>query len=132
MFYALLAEIVVFVHFLYVAFVVLGEFFIIAGAKAGWDWIRSLVFRIPHIAAISIVAVQSIIGMLCPLTVWEYRLREAAGQTAEWEMTFLSRIFRRTIFYDFPDWFFSVLYIGFAVIVLATYIFIPPKIKKLQ
>ncbi len=128
--YGLLADIVAFIHFLYLAFVVVGELLIIIGGILSWDWIRSIPFRLIHLASIAVVAVQAALGVLCPLTIWEYRLREAAGQHAEWDITFVGRLLRSVIYYEFPEWFFLLLYIGFAGLVVATLIIFPPKRKR--
>ena len=74
-----------------------------------------------------LVALQALLGVFCPLTVLENRLRTAAGQTAEEEITFLGRIIRHLIFYDFPGWFFTLLYVGFGVVVLGTLFLVPPE-----
>jgi hypothetical protein len=76
-----------------------------------------------------LVAAESLLGVLCPLTILESRLRTAAGQRTEEEITFVGRIIRNIIFYDFPDWVFTLMYVGFGVLVLATFIFIPPRRK---
>lgn len=129
-FYAFAADVMVFLHFLYVAFVVGGELLILIGGFRNWRWIRSIVFRILHLAAIAVVAVQELLGILCPLTVWEYQLREIAGQRAEWDITFVGRIFRQLIYHDFPYWVFTFMYIGFAVLVGLTMILFPPRRRK--
>ncbi|MGM0431622.1 MAG: DUF2784 domain-containing protein [Spirochaetota bacterium] len=128
--YALLADVLVIVHFLYVAFVVTGELLIIIGGIRNWSWIRRITFRLLHLAAIVVVAIQTVLGRLCPLTIWEYQLREAAGQQAEWDMTFVGRLFRTLLYYDFPDWAFTTLYIGFTALVVITLILFPPRRKQ--
>ncbi len=124
---ALLADLVVFIHGLYVLFAVGGEAVILAGAALRWRWIRHFWFRILHLGAVLLVAAQALLGVFCPLTVLENRLRTEAGQTAEEEITFLGRIIRHLIFYDFPGWFFTLLYVGFGVVVLGTLFLVPPE-----
>lgn len=129
-FYAFAADVLVGIHVLYVLFVVTGQVAVLAGGLLGWEWIRNMKFRIIHLIAILIVAVQSAAGVLCPLTIWEYKLREMAGQYAEWDISFTGRLLRMIIYYDFPEWFFMVLHIGFALLVLWTLIRFPPKRKR--
>jgi heme A synthase len=124
---ALAADLIVAFHSLYVLFAVGGEFAILAGALLRWAWIRSRWFRFLHLAAVVFVAVEAFIGMACPLTVWEYELRRAAGQSSEEQISFIARIIRALIFYDFPPWVFTALYIGFAAVVLLTFVLIPPR-----
>jgi hypothetical protein len=128
--YAVLADVVVSVHLCYVAFTVCGELLILVGAAFRWGWIRNLKFRIVHLAACVMVAVEAVIGALCPLTSWEYRLRELAGQHFESQIPLTARIVRSIIFYDFPSWVFTAAYIGFGIIVALTFVFIRPRKKR--
>jgi hypothetical protein len=50
-----------------------------------------------------------------------------AGQGSEEEISFVARIIRALIFYDFPTWVFTALYIGFGAAVVLTFLFIPPR-----
>ena len=125
-----LADIVVLIHFLYVLFTVLGEASILAGGFLRWKWIRNPVFRIIHLCASFFVAVEVLIGMICPLTEIEYRLRMAAGQNVDTKISFIGRLIRKIIFYDFPPIFFTLLYISFGLLVILSFIFIPPKRKS--
>jgi hypothetical protein len=123
---ALLADLLVALHFLIVAFCVLGELSILIGAVCRWRWIRRFPFRISHLSAVLFVAGEAILGISCPLTEWEYALRMSAGQQHEQDVSFVARIIRNIIFYDFPAWFFTALYVGFGAVVLLTFIFVKP------
>lgn len=127
---AVLADVLVVIHFFIVAFCVLGELAILLGGAFKWPWVRKLSFRLAHLGTVLFVAVQAIFGALCPLTEWEYDLRRAAGQQYEEDMSFLARIVRSLVYYDFPPWFFTILYVGFGAAVLLTFIFIKPVRKK--
>jgi hypothetical protein len=127
---AALADLLVVIHFFVVAFCVLGELAILLGAALKWSWIRNLPFRIAQLSAVLYVAGQAILGISCPLTEWEYALRKAAGQHYEEDLSFVARIVRSIIFYDFPTGFFTALYVGFGAAVLLTFIFIKPVRKK--
>lgn len=123
---ALLADAVAGVHLTYLLFTVGGEVLILAGAALKWDWIRNRIFRRIHLAAVLFVAVEALIGYLCPLTQIEYELRQAAGQQIENEISFVGRLIRSVLFYDFPTWVFTFLYVGFGAAVLGTYLLIRP------
>ena len=127
--YALLADLVVFVHLLYVSFAVGGELVIVVGWIFRWNWVRNRGFRITHLCAVVLVAVEALSGILCPLTEWEYNLRIKAGQHVEADMTFVARLIRKIIFYDFPPWVFTLMYVGFAVLVVITFLLVRPKRK---
>jgi hypothetical protein len=129
-FYALLADTIVLFHFCYVAFTVGGELVILAGCLLRWRWVRNLAFRIAHVASVALVAAEALGGATCPLTTWEYRLRMAAGQHIEQQISFVARLVRSIIFYDFPAWTFLAAYVGFALLVGATFLIVPVKPRR--
>lgn len=124
---AFIADLIVVLHFGIVSFCVGGELAILAGAICKWKWIRNLAFRITHLCMILLVAGEAVLGITCPLTDWEYDLRVAAGQSSERNLSFVARLVRKIIFYDFPPWVFTTLYIGFGLVVLLTFLFIRPR-----
>jgi hypothetical protein len=117
----LLADIVLVVHFAFVAFVVGGLAAIWIGAAAGWRWVRNFRFRIAHLAAIVFVAAEALLGVMCPLTVWEDALR---GR--ESEAGFIARWIHGVMFYELPGWVFTFAYVAFALVVTLTYRLVPP------
>ncbi len=123
---AFLADVILFVHAGYVAFTVGGEIAILLGAALRWRWIRNLPFRIAHTTAVVLVAVEALIGVSCPLTVWEYRLRLLADERVGDQIPFIARAVRSIIFHDFPAWVFVLVYVGFAIAVVATLVLVPP------
>ena len=125
-----LADLVVLVHFGYLLFTIGGEIIILIGGLLSWKWVRNLTFRIIHLLAIVVVSLEAIIGVWCPITILEYQLRRSAGQAVEEEISFVGRIVRSILFYDFPPWVFVMLYIGFGILVILTMIFIPPRKKS--
>ncbi len=129
MWYGLLADVVVAIHVGYVSYVVIGQLAIFAGVVLRWQWIRNVWFRLTHLVAISIVAFEAIMNITCPLTNWENQLRAAAGQPVSGE-TFVGRLLHNLLFYSWPPWVFTSLYITFALLVLATFVFAPPRWRK--
>ncbi len=128
--YALLGDMIVVLHFLYVTFTVGGALAIILGGALRWAWVRNLPFRIAHLAAVVLVAAEALAGAACPLTTWEYRLRVLAGQHVEAQLSFVARLVRHLIFYDFPAWVFLVAYVAFASAVALTFILVPPAGRR--
>jgi hypothetical protein len=62
--------------------------------------------------------------------VWERQLREAAGQPVS-DATFIGRLFHNLLFYEnVPAWVFTVLHIGCALLVIATFVLAPPRLKS--
>ena len=117
----MLADAVVVVHLLIVLFILLGVPLVYVGAALHWTWVRGWRWRMLHLGAILFVAAESLSGITCPLTVWEDTLRgrRTAGG-------FIERWIDRVIFYDAPGWVFTMAYMGFAALVFATWILVPP------
>jgi hypothetical protein len=130
--FALAADLLVGFHFLYVLFAVAGELVVLAGGLLRWSWVRNLPLRVTHLAAVALVAVEALLGMVCPLTTWEYDLRVLAGQRVERDISFVGRLVRSIIFYDFPTWVFTVTYVAFALLVAGTFFLFPPKARRLH
>ena len=120
---ALLADLVLLVHFAFVAFVVGGFALILAGAALGWGWIRNRAFRYAHLGAIVFVAAEALVGVACPLTVWENLLRRAGPEAP----SFVARWVGRLLYYDLPEWVFTLAYSLFAIAVAVTFRLVPPR-----
>ena len=116
------ADAVLFIHFAFVLFVTGGLAAIWIGALLHWNWVRNLTFRIAHLAAICFVAGEAIVGVACPLTVWEDALR---GRRSE--VGFVARWVRSVLFYDLPEWIFTMAYVAFAAVVLLSLWLVPPR-----
>jgi polyferredoxin len=74
-----------------------------------------------HLAAIGLVAAESLAGIVCPLTLWEDALRGRQSQEG-----FIERWADRILFYDFPTWVFTAAYTVFAALVVVTWFVVPP------
>jgi ABC-type tungstate transport system substrate-binding protein len=71
------------------------------------------------------VAVEALVGVMCPLTWLEHVLLMAAG-TAGYERSFIGQILYRLLYYDAPIWVFTVAYTVLVLIVGACYYLLPP------
>ena len=118
----LLADFLLVLHFAIVAFIAGGLVLVWIGAWRGWRWIRNPVFRYLHIAAIVFVALEAVLGYVCPLTLWEDLLR--GGMPPE---SFVGRWVRRVLYYDAPAWVFTALYVAWAAASIATLFFVPAR-----
>lgn len=123
--YALLADAILVAHAAYVLFVVGGQVLILLGGWRRWGWTRNPAFRLAHLAAIGFVVWEAWAGVACPLTVWENRLRELAG-TGAYSTSFLGHWMQKLLFYQAPDWVFTLLYTLFSLVVVVTYVLYPP------
>ncbi|HEV3144322.1 MAG TPA: DUF2784 domain-containing protein [Gemmataceae bacterium] len=127
MWYAFLADAVVVAHIAYVGYVVLGQLAIWLGWIFHRQWARNFWFRATHLLAIAIVALEAVMGWTCPLTRWENQLRELAGQTTR-SGSFMGRLAHDVLFgMTCPEWAFNCMHVGFAVLVLGTFVLFPPR-----
>lgn len=129
MWYGYLADVIVAVHVAYMAFIIFGQFAIMLGRLRHWRWAQNAWFRLLHVLAIVVVAVEAIFGIPCPLTTWEADLRERAGQAVTGE-TFVGRLLHKILFYDLPPWVFTTCYIAFALLVIVTLLWAPPRWRR--
>lgn len=127
--YRYLADLIVAVHVAYVSYVVVGLLLIVVGLLRRWPWVRNRWFRLTHLLAITVVALEALFNIECPLTAWERELRGLAGQTTD-DATFVGRLLHNLIFYDAPPWVFTVAYVAFALVVLGTFLLAPPRWRK--
>ncbi|MFZ5556176.1 MAG: DUF2784 domain-containing protein [Pseudomonadota bacterium] len=119
---AVLADLILVAHFLFVLFVVGGLAAIWIGAWRGWAFSRNLWFRVAHLAAILFVVGEALVGVMCPLTVWEDALRGRESGKG-----FIARWIHALMFYDWPAWVFTAIYTGFALLVVLTFVMVPPR-----
>lgn len=124
--FLLAADVLLFCHALFVAFVVLGLALIFVGKPLDWTWVRNPWFRVTHLAAIGIVALQSWVGITCPLTTWEMALRGHAGD-AVYSGTFISHWLETILYYQAPNWVFTFIYTLFAALVVASWFWVRPR-----
>jgi len=119
-----IADAILVVHFAIVAFIVGGLIAVWIGAALGWRWIANPWFRYARLGAIVFVVGEALIGMACPLTVWEDAAR--GGLRAE---SFVGRWVRRLLFYEAPPWAFTAAYVAWVLATLATLRLVPPRRK---
>lgn len=118
----MIADAILVVHFGIVLFIVGGLIAVWMGAALGWQWVRNRWFRYAHLAAIAYVAGEALLGVACPLTVWEAVAR--GGVPAE---SFVGRWVRALLFYRAPEWVFTVAYVAWTLATLATLRLVPPR-----
>ncbi len=126
MLYRLLADVIMAIHLVYVLLVVGGLAAILLGVWRGWSWVRNFWIRTIHLLMIGVVAVQAILGVPCPLTVWEYELRMAAGDEGR-PGAFVPRLIHTLLFLELPRWVFTVGYVGFGAAVFLAFVLAPPR-----
>ena len=124
--YQFLADAVLLLHFGVVLFVVGGLVVVVAGNRFGWHWVNAWWFRLAHLAAIAVIAVQAWLGRYCPLTILESWLRVQAGSAA-YDRSFIEHWVQRLLYYDAPLWVFALIYTAFAALVVLAWWRFPPR-----
>ena len=124
--FLLAADAILLLHVLFVAFVVIGMLLVYIGKVRDWSWVRNPWFRLTHLIAITVVVIQSWLGLICPLTTIEMTLRSRAGDTV-YAGSFISHWLESMLYYELQPWVFVVCYMAFAAIVAASWHWIRPR-----
>lgn len=127
--YTFWADLIAAVHLSILGFVVLGELIIVAGWLCGWQWARNFWFRLAHLVIIGVVVYEAMYDIMCPLTVWEDKLRALAGGESN-DQTFVGRIVNEILVregFDFNDPILQNSYYYFGGLVALTLILVPPR-----
>ena len=125
--YLLLADALLLAHALIVLFNVVSLPLIWLGGICRWSFVRNFYFRAIHLALLAFVAVQALAGEICPLTDWENELRQKAGADANLTGGFIAYWVQRLIFYEANERVFTVAYVVFFGLVVATAFWVKPK-----
>ena len=118
----MLADVLLVVHFLIAAFIVCGLVAVWIGAALGWSWVRNPWFRFLHLGAIAFVAGEAVLGIACPLTVWEDMLRGTLRPES-----FVGRWVHYFLYYRAPEWVFTLAYAAWAAATVLTLVLVPPR-----
>ncbi|MGO1426327.1 MULTISPECIES: DUF2784 domain-containing protein [unclassified Halomonas] len=124
----LLADVILILHVLFVAFVVLGLFVVYVGSLLNWQWVRNRAFRIVHLCAIGYVVIQAWLGVVCPLTTWEMGLRAEVG-AATYSGSFIQYWLHSLLYFTLPEWVFVVVYTLFGSLALASWFVVRPNAR---
>jgi hypothetical protein len=125
-FYAVAADTVLFIHALFIVFIVFGLVLIFAGKVLSWQWVRNPWLRIAHLLGIAVVVLQSWLGIVCPLTTWEMKLRAKALDTV-YDGSFIAHWVGQLVYYQAPPWVFVLAYSSFGGLVLLSWHLVPPR-----
>lgn len=125
---SLAADVVLVAHALFAAFVVAGLPLILLGGWLRWRWVREPWLRCLHLAGIAVVAAQSWLGVVCPLTTLEMWLRARAGDPI-YAGGFVQHWLRRLLFFEAPGWVFLGAYTAFGLLVVLAWWLYPPRFR---
>lgn len=116
------ADVLLAAHFAIAVFIALGLPLVWIGARRRWAWVRNRTFRYAHAGAIVFVALETLAGYACPLTLWEDALRGA-----DRPQSFVGRGLEALLYYRAPEWVFALLYAAWAAATLYTLARVPPR-----
>ena len=118
----MLADAILVVHAAFVLFVVGGLAATWIGIALGRPFAFDPWFRGLHLAAIGFVVAEALLGVACPLTVWEDALRGNATDEG-----FIQRWIHAWLFWHAPAWVFTAIYVAFGALVAWTWRRWPPR-----
>ena len=127
--YLALANTVLVAHVGVALFIVGALVLTLIGGLRHWHWVRNGWFRAVHLAAIAYVALEAWLGIVCPLTTLEMWLRRQAGQTV-YDGDFIAFWLSKLLFYQAPPWVFIAAYTAFALLVMLSWVWVPPRWRK--
>lgn len=115
----LLAEAILALHLVVIAFNVAGLIVIPVGAWRGWRLVRIVWLRLLHLALLAVVAGQALAGRACFLTLWQ---DELTGRAAA---PLVMRVVDGFIYWDLPMWVFTAIYVAVFLYVVALSLLVP-------
>ena len=118
-----IADAVMFIHLGVVAFNA-SLLILIPIGRSRWAWVRSRTIRLLHLFMMLFIAVQTLLGQHCPLTLLEVKLR---GDSSEG--MFLARVLHDVLYWNLPLAFFAVLYLLCSAWAIWLWFFVPPHAK---
>ena len=108
-------------HLVVIAFNVFGLVAIPLGAWRGWAWVRIRWWRALHLASLTVVALQAVLGRACFLTIWQDAL--SGGGAAD---PLIMRLVNSVIYWPLPMWVFTTAYLAVFAYVLGLWVWVRP------
>ena len=131
MIFQFLANAVLIVHVLFVAFVVAMLPCIFLGGALDWRWVRFFWLRFLHLVCIGIVSAEAWGRISCPLTTLEMWLRRQAN-LATYSGDFVEYWLHKALYWELPPWVFVSAYTLFLLLVIAAWILVHPIKRNVQ
>jgi hypothetical protein len=130
MFYKVIADVIVVLHFIWIVFMLLGLFLTIYGFfnKNFFDW---WLFRTLHLLGIIFVGILTLFRMFCPLTILENLSRVRYDPGSTYPGSFIIHYIENLVYPDVNQTLLRVLTVIVAIFILSVYTIRPPsKIRK--
>lgn len=120
-----LADLILIIHFAVVLFIIFGFCFPIF-YKFKFNFAKNYYIRIIHISLITIVLVETLAGVICPLTIIENLLRNSTQSES-----LIAKLLRDLLFWDFSISYFLFIYFVCFSWTVFIWFFFPPN-KKIR
>jgi hypothetical protein len=117
----MLADLILLVHLAIVLFNTLGLVLVWIGAAFGWRWVRIFALRIAQVLLMGCIALQALVGQICPLTIWEDALRGTMD-----ERGFIARWASALLYWNAPPSVFALVYVVWFGLMLLTWFVVRP------
>ena len=122
----MLATAILVVHLAIVAFNVGGLIVIPLGKWAGWRFVGAFWWRLAHLASLAVVALQSVLGQDCFLTLWQASLEAGAG--AGEPPPLIATWINWLLYWPLPLWVFAAAYVAVFLYTLLLWRWVPPRL----
>jgi Protein of Unknown function (DUF2784) len=125
-----LATAILLVHLGIVAFNIFGLVAVPMGKWLGWPFVRGYWWRLAHLLALAVVALQAVLGRACFLTLWEdaFRFGADAGEPPPLIATWVNGV----LYWPLPLWVFAAIYVAVFAYALLLWRWVPPRRSTLR
>jgi len=121
--FALLANLVLAVHFGIILFNIFGLVAVPLGSWLGWRFVRVRWWRVLHLLSLLVVAAQAVAGRACFLTLWQVDL-EGGGEGPARPM--ILEWVNRAMYWHLPPWVFVAFYLAALAYAALLWRWVPP------
>lgn len=125
------ADVILVLHFIFILGILVPIPLIFLGKFLSWAWVRHRVLRLTQVVMMGIVLFENFLGWACPLTEWENQLRLASGRGI-YATSFVGYWVERFLYFQWPAWGFTLLYVILAAMILALWLWVPPRPRGFQ
>ena len=122
---SLFSEIVLLFHFCIFLFMILSFFLIPLGYFQKWKWVKNKYYRLIHLILMGIIFIETILGLMCPLTILENFLRNNIEINNK-----ITQIIHQIMYWDLPTYQFIILYLLSLLYLIFLWFFFKPDFKK--
>jgi len=131
MWYRILADIIVIIHFVWVLFMLVGFLLTLYG----FFWKRFFdqwIFRTIHVGGILFVSILAILGQYCPLTLWENTLRAKYAPSLVYTGSCIIHYVQKLLYPDINPLIIRAVTTFIAIFSIVVFIVKPPtKIRRI-